>query len=252
MQTIERLGKLWLTEISLGDFDVRAVLIPGKERVVVWDTLAHPDDMAAFLPKVRGREVVIVYSHADWDHIWGTAGLPDGNRTILAHELCRERFSTEVPTILAKKTAEDPVRWQAVQLLPPTTTFARELAIGLGESTLFLRHLPGHTPDSIVGFLPDEGVLLAGDAVETPLPQVPAGCDLARWIDELCRWQENPRVRTVVPAHGAIGGPELLAQNIAYLRQLLAGEEMAMPETLSAFYRETHLANVQAWCKGGQ
>ena len=252
MQTIERLGNLWLTEVSLGDFDVRAVLIPGQERVVVWDTLAHPDDMNVFLPMTRDRELVIVYSHADWDHIWGTAGLPDGNRKIMAHDLCRERFSTEVPTILAEITAEDPVRWQAVKLLPPTMTFTREQAIDLGESTLFLHHLPGHTPDSIVGFLPDEGVLLAGDAVETPLPLVPPACDLARWIEELCRWQEDPRVRTVIASHGAIDGPEILTQNIAYLRQLLAGEEMAMPETLSAFYRETHLVNMRAWGKGGQ
>ncbi|EKD38312.1 MAG: beta-lactamase protein [uncultured bacterium] len=252
MQTIERLGKLWLTEVVLGGFDVRAVLIPGKERVVVWDTLAHPDDMAAFLPMTRDRELVIVYSHADWDHIWGTAGLPDGNRTILAHDLCRERFSTEVPTTLAEKTAEYPDRWQAVQLIPPTTTFAREQAISLGESTLFLHHLPGHTPDSIVGFLPDEGVLLAGDAVETPLPQVPAECDLVEWIEELGRWQKDPRLRTVIPSHGAVGGPEILTQNIAYLRRLLKGEIMAIPTTLSTFYRETHLANVRAWCKGGQ
>lgn len=250
MQTIKRLGKLWLTEISLGDFDVRAVLIPGKERMVVWDTLAHPDDMNVFLPMTRDRELVIVYSHADWDHIWGTAGLPDGNRTILAHDLCLERFLTEVPSILAEKTAEDPVRWQTVQLRPPTATFAREQAIDLGESTLFLHHLPGHTADSIVGFLPAEGVLLAGDAVETPFPMVPAECDLALWIEELCRWQEDSRVRTVIPSHGAIGGPEILAQNIAYLRRLLNGEIMAIPATLSTFYRETHLANVRAWCKG--
>lgn len=252
MQTTERRGGLWLTEVDLGDFAVRAVLIPGKKRVAVWDTLTHPGEMAALLPMIGDRELVIVYSHADWDHIWGTAGLADGSRTILAHDLCRQRFSTEVPGILAEKKVEDPVRWQGVQLIPPTTTFAGELTLDLGDSTLFLRHLPGHTADSIVGFLPGEGVLLAGDAVETPLPQVPAGCDLARWIEELCRWREDPRVRTVIPSHGAIGGVELLAQNIAYLRRLLAGGKMAVPESLSAFYRETHLANMRAWGKRGQ
>lgn len=251
MQTLERLGKknLWLTEIDLGDFNVRGMLILGEERVVVWDTLSHPDDMKVFLPMIGDRELVVVYSHADWDHVWGTGGLSSHNPTIIGHEVCRERFAIEVPRTLAEKIGEDEDRWQAVQLLPPTTTFAREHSISLGATTLSLHHLPGHTADSIVGFLPEEGVLLAGDAVETPLPQVPAGCDLAGWIEELSRWLEDPRVETVVPSHGQMGGLEILARNIVYLRQLLAGGSVAVPETLSDFYRETHLANLRAWCR---
>lgn len=247
MQTVERLGKVWITQVDLGEFSVRGALIPGEERVLVWDTLAHPDDMIALLPVIQDRELVIVYSHADWDHVWGTASLPS-NSAIVAHDSCRSRFAAEVPAILAEKMAADSVRWQAVKLCPPTMTFAENHAIRLGSTTVFLSHLPGHTPDSIVGFLPDEGVLLAGDAVESPLPQVPAGCDLARWIEELLRWQEDPRLRTVVPSHGPIGGAEILAGNIVYLRQLLAGEKVTVPETLDDFYRETHLANLKAWC----
>lgn len=251
MPTLQRLGGLWLAEVDLGDFAVRAVLIPGRDRLVVWDTLAHPAQMAALLPLVRARELVVVYSHADWDHIWGTAGLPEADRTIVGHEQCRQRFTGEVPATLAEMSAEEPDCWQGVQLLPPTITFTRELAVDLGGSSLLLRHLPGHTADSIVGFLPEEGVLLAGDAVETPLPQVPAEADLAGWIAELCRWQQEPRVQTVIPAHGPVGGPELLSGNIAYLRRLLAGEEMAMPASLSPFYRAGHLANLRARGKGG-
>ena len=248
MQTLRQLGTLWLTEVNLGDFKVRGVFIPGEERVVVWDTLSHPDDMKVFLPMLQGRELIIVYSHADWDHIWGTAGLPYGKAAILGHVECRKRFINEVPHVLAEKMVEDPNHWQAVQLLPPTTAFSQEYTVGLGGDSLF-NYLPGHTSDSIVGFLPKEGVLLAGDAVETPLPLVPAACDLVRWIEELHLWQKNPRVKTVIPAHGPIGGPELLARNIVYLEHLLAGREMDMPEPLNDFYRETHLANVQAWCR---
>lgn len=251
MQTLERLGALTLTEVDLGDFTVRGVLIAGEERVVVWDTLSHPDDMQVFLPSIGGRELAIVYSHADWDHIWGPAGLPHGRAAIIGHAECRERFATEVPQALGEKMAEDPGHWQAVQLLPPTVTFEREFRVDLGGETLFLHHLPGHTSDSIVGFLPEEGVLLAGDAVEMPLPLVPAACDLARWIAELRRWLAEQRVATVIPAHGLVGGPEILARNISYLEQLLAGRGMVMPEPLSAFYRETHLANIRAWCGEG-
>lgn len=248
MRTAEKLGQLWLTEVDLGEFKVRGVLIPGEERVAIWDTLSHPDDMKAFLPMLAGREPVIVYSHADWDHVWGTEGIGAGNYTIVAHDLCKKRFAAEVAETLTEKTADDPGRWQAVRLHPPTLTFTESHRVDLGSTALFLHHLPGHTEDSIVGFLPDEGVLLVGDAVEHPLPQVPAGCDLARWIAELRRWQANPQLRTVIPSHGQIGGAELLAGNIVYLQHLLDGREPAVPEPLEDFYRETHRENVGAWC----
>lgn len=241
---------IWITNVNLGDFDVRGVLISGEERVVVWDSLSHPDDMRFFRPMIGERELLIVYSHADWDHIWGTAGLPCGKAAIIGHTLCKDRFKSEVPRTLAEKNVDDPAHWQAVKLIPPTITFEKEYAVSLGRATLFLHHLPGHTPDSIAGFLPDQGILLLGDAVETPLPLVPAGSNLAGWIEELLRWQKDPRVRTVIPSHGAIGGREILTENIVYLQHLLAGREIAEPEMLNVFYRETHRANVQAWCRG--
>lgn len=248
MQTLERLSAdIWITTVNLGDFEVRAVLIAGEARVVVWDSLSHPDDMRLFLPMIGDRELVVIYSHADWDHVWGTAGLPCDRMTPVGHVLCAERFDTDVPLALAEKMAEDPARWAAVQLVPPAVTFDRQYRVSLGSTTLHLHHLPGHTADSIAGFLPERGVLLLGDAVETPLPLVPEGCDLNRWIEELLRWQAEPRVRTVIPSHGPIGGREILARNIDYLQALLAGREISVPDALDDFYREAHLANVRAW-----
>lgn len=253
MKNIEQLSKdIWIANVNLGDFDVRGVLIAGDERIVVWDSLSHPDDMRFFRPMTHGRELVIVYSHADWDHIWGTAGLPYDRATIVGHTLCGERFLTEAPLTLAEKMGGDPAHWGAVKLVPPTLTFAKEYEVNLGRASLFLHHLPGHTPDSIAGFLPDQGILLPGDAVETPFPLVPAECNLTGWIEGLLRWQEDPRVRTVIPSHGAMGGREILLQNIVYLQHLLAGREMAEPGMLNEFYREAHRANVRAWCRGAR
>lgn len=36
---------VWLTELVLGDFDVRGAVVAGEKRVLVWDTLSHPRDM---------------------------------------------------------------------------------------------------------------------------------------------------------------------------------------------------------------
>ncbi len=212
-------------------------------RVVVWDSLSHPHDMTHFFPLLGEKELVIVYSHADWDHVWGTAGLPYHHATIIGHAACLARFGDDAPTVLREKQAAEPTRWDAVQLIAPNLTFSEELTLDLGGATLMLRQLPGHTPDAIVAFLPEQGVLFAGDTVETPLPCLSEQCPLAPWIAELQRWADDDRVRTVIPSHGAIGGRELLHCNIEYLQRLAKHEPIDFAAPLNDFYRETHEMN---------
>ncbi len=240
---------LWLTELALEDFAVRGALIIGEEAAVVWDTLSQPSDMQPLRAKLASRALRIVYSHADWDHLWGTAGLADPDAPIISHAACLDRFGADVPVTLAEKQAAEPGRWDEVVLIPPTQTFARDLVLDLGGITLELHHLPGHTPDCIVGLLPEWGLLLAGDTVETPLPVVPADSPLDRWIAELQRWAADTRVQTVIPAHGVIGGRELIVRNIAYLQALRTGGPVAVADNLDDFYRETHAANL-LWGRG--
>lgn len=242
---------LWTTSVLLDDYDVRGAVIVGESQAVVWDTLSHPRDMQPVASLTTGRPLLIVYSHADWDHAWGTAGLDSRAAVIIAHESCLARFSEDVPRTLAEMREKEPGRWSDVVLVPPTRTFDQELRLDLGGLTLVLRHLPGHTRDSIVGFIPEHGVLLAGDTVETPCPVVPGDGDLAGWIAGLREWTEEPGLRTVIPAHGPTNGPELLRENVRYLEGILEGRPIEPGGPLTGFYEATHRANV-AWRPGGR
>lgn len=237
---------IWFTDVALGEYDVRGVLIVGDERALVWDTLSHPRDMSGYLPLIGDRQLIIVYSHADWDHIWGTAGLPHQRAVIVGHKTCLARFAKDVPATLREKQLAEPGLWDDVRLVAPNREFDDETALDLGSMTLILHQLPGHTPDSIVGFVPERGLLLMGDAAETPFPVVPAGGPLARWIAGLQRWERDPRVRRVVPAHGPSGGREILRQNILYLEGLHDGHPAVPAGPLTPFYRETHQSNLRA------
>jgi glyoxylase-like metal-dependent hydrolase (beta-lactamase superfamily II) len=237
---------IWTNEVALDEYNVRGVLVVGDQRALVWDTLSHPRDMAGYAPLVGERELLVVYSHADWDHIWGTAGLPRAASAIVGHSSCRARFADDVSVTLQERRLAEPETWDAVTLVAPTTTFDNEMVLSLGTMTIHLRHLPGHTPDSIVGFIPARGVLLMGDAAETPFPVVPAGSSLDHWIGELERWERDPRVRTVVPAHGVVGGTDILARNIDYLTRLRDGRPIDVGEPLTDFYLKTHESNLRA------
>jgi glyoxylase-like metal-dependent hydrolase (beta-lactamase superfamily II) len=150
-----------------------------------------------------------------------------------------------VPVTLREKQAAEPVAWDDVRLVAPNRVFETETSVELGSMTVTLHHLTGHTQDCCVAFVPERGLLLMGDASETPLPVVPEGCPLDEWISGLERWVGDSRVRTVVPAHGAIGGREILQRNIHYLQGLRDGHPVAVSEPLSDFYRRTHESNLR-------
>ena len=241
---------IFVTEVALGEYDVRGALLVGDRFAVVWDTLSHPRDMAVWRPLIGGRDLVVVYSHADWDHIWGTGGLPLERAVVIGHRACQARFTDDVPRILRERQQSEPGVWDDVLLIAPDTVFDKEFRIDLGSMTLELHHLPGHTPDTIVGFVPERGLLLMGDTVETPFPVVPPDSPLAVWIASLERLERDRGVRTVVPAHGPIGGAEVLQRNIHYLRALLDGRPEPATGPLSDFYRRTHEQNVR-WTASG-
>jgi len=239
---------LWAIEANLPDFRVRGALVVGSDRAILFDSLSHPDDIAGVGELVPGIPLSLIYSHGDWDHVWGSSGLFQPVDEVIAHQLCTDRFAREIPETLATMQAQHPGRYESLELIPPTRSFRKELALDLGGITLELHALPGHTLDSIVGFIPEWGILLAGDSVETPLPFLNPGSPLEGWTRDLDGWATRLEKREkgvlVIPSHGRIGGPELLRENANYLKDICSGRPPDIPEVLDAFYRETHQNNL--------
>ena len=244
MKLSELRPNLWLTELNLDDFDVRGAVIVGENRVMVWDTLSHPRDMQPVMKLAGDKPIDVVYSHADWDHCWGTAGLKAD--TVIGHERCAERFRNgDVANRLTEKKVAEPGLWDGVKLIPPMLTFTQTLSLDLGGVVVELHHLPGHTEDCLVAWIPQWGVLLAGDTVETPLPYFNANSVqmLPQWISDLEGWGSTARMNVVVPAHGEVGDRSLIERTISYLRDIQAGKAPAVPSGMTAFYSETHAKN---------
>lgn len=263
---------MWLVEAQLEDFDVRGVLVCGHRQAVVWDTLARPADMWGVADVMGALPFTVVYSHGDWDHVLGTCGLGRAWEAVVAHSACGPRFREEIPGTLAERRISSPGEYDHVTLVPPTRSFRNRLTLDLGGVTLELHSLPGHTPDTIVGCLPEWGVLLGGDAVEAPLPFLNPGSPVKAWAGKLETWAKAlddwnqpfhetasileqgratpglpastpPFPPIVIPSHGPVGGTGLLRANARYLRDLADGREPELPGELTAFYRETHAAN---------
>lgn len=223
--------------------DVRATLLLGTKTAVVIDTLARPEDMVPFLELIhaRGLSCTVVDTHADWDHAWGNCAFPKAS--IVGHTDCYARLnSSEARDTLARKRRERPGFYDGVRLVAPAATFDAQMSIDAGGFDVELHHLPGHTSDSIVAYVPAHGLLVAGDCVEDPFPLLESG-PLDGWIAGLRSWAKRD-VRTVVPAHGPISGPELLVANAEYLASLRSAPSCPLADP--PFYVEAHRRNVEA------
>ncbi|OEU65060.1 MAG: hypothetical protein BA863_04185 [Desulfovibrio sp. S3730MH75] len=208
--------------------------------------------MDGYKELIGDRKTTIIYSHADWDHIWGTAGIETHVKSIISHKNSIKRFSTDVPKVLKEFQKKQPELYNSVKLIAPNITIDSELEIDLGGITIQLSPLLGHTEDSIVAYIPEKGILLTGDTVETPFPCLNENSPVASWIKKLEGWRAKNDLKTVIPAHGHIGGPEILTQNINYLKAILNGEEVDLAENMGVFYEEAHRNNIKFARQQGQ
>jgi glyoxylase-like metal-dependent hydrolase (beta-lactamase superfamily II) len=266
--------------------EVDTCVLMTQRYVVVIDTMATPELAAAIVELVRpalaGRQMLVINTHADYDHCWGNAvfAAPDGPypAPIIAHEQAKQRLrSAEARESLARRQQADG-RFANVRLVEPTITFTSGLQIDGGDLSLELIATPGHTKDHISVWIPALRLLLAGDAAEYPFPYVEEAQALPILRRSLAKLAALDAA-VVIPCHGGTSDPGLIARNSAYfdalerrLRSALASglvppdwrerEDLptivglpfeaavqqagADPEDVSALYRGFHLAAVRA------
>ena len=248
-QLTDKLFLTWANYLPEEGAIINGAILQGNTTTVVWDTLSKPEDLYFiddFIPN-NNQRVIAVYSHADWDHCWGTDAFPFDS--IMAHADADERFANEMPSVLKRYRKRHEDFFANVILEPPDFVFDRPVVLDLGEKTLELIPAPGHTSDSLFGFCPEEGVLLVGDAVET-VPEVTDPALIPPWISMLREWALDERVKVVIPGHGDVSDRSSLTQTADYLSDLAKGKLISMTKA-SASDRSKHRANVKKIKKSG-
>lgn len=196
--------------------DVNATLVVGGEVAVVADTLSTDSQAAELLAAVRtvtALPLVIINTHAHFDHCYGNGVLADDSPGggIWAHEaaatalrersdaLQREWYQEWLPTDpeLAEGLA-------AVTVRAPNRTVHTESTMDIGGRVLKLRHLGrGHTDGDLVVSIPDADVLLAGDLVEQGAPPSFGDSFPLDWPETVAALLHLAMPSTVVvPGHG--------------------------------------------------
>lgn len=204
---------------------VNVFVVVTQRYVILIDTLLNPATAAKLVehiqPELSQRQLLVINTHADWDHAWGnqlfTGRTPLFPAPVIAHAkgIAHHRHP-QTGAFLARMQNERPDIFRDVVITDPTITFTDELWIDGGDLTLHLFETPGHTADHVAIFIPEIATLLAGDAAEIPFPFVYRAHDLPTLRHSLQRMAAlQPEV--ALYCHAPVeAGPQLLHDNLAY------------------------------------
>lgn len=190
------------------ELDLTTGLVVGAERALVVDTRgdrAQGAELAAAVRAVTPLPVTVVYTHAHFDHCFGTCAFEVGR--ILAHPGCARTLADTAETQRAEWTGyyrergdPDTAAALAATTVVPPTDLVVKATLDLGGRTATISHPgPGHTDHDLVVHVPDPGVLFAGDLVERGAPPDFTDAHPLAWPDALAAL---PEAAVVVPGHG--------------------------------------------------
>ena len=134
---------------------------------------------AALAADAAGRSLIVVDTHADYDHAWGNSVFADV--PIIGHAAAASGCGAPRRRPLERWKAEMPGRFDEVVATPPSILHGDEgLVLDGGDLTIELIATPGHTDDHVSLYVRELGILLAGDAAEVPFPHVDSAAGLVR------------------------------------------------------------------------
>lgn len=228
----------WLDDGAYGLGIASYAIVDGRE-ALVYDThisLSHARAIRRHLEGLGVASIRVVLSHWHKDHVAGNAVFADCE--IIALTLTAEKLEENRERI---ETATPPIR----PLVTPNRLFDETLALTVGERRVQLHHFAIHSADGNVVWLPEEGLLLAGDTLEDTVTYISEADQTTTHVTELERLRQWP-IAKILPSHGdrdriAAGGygPELIDANRSYIERLTEAISTGSPvDALKAFVAE--------------
>lgn len=197
--------------------DVNVALVVGADRALLVDTLSGPAQAEELHDRVRAvtdLPLTLVNTHHHFDHCFGNDTLlRRGAGPAWAHEWTagqlrvyggrwqREWYEQWLP--------QDPqvaAELRSATVTAPERVVHRDARIDLGDRQVTLRHTGrGHTAGDLAVWVPDAGVLVAGDLLEEAGPPDFADAFPLDWPQTLgTLLADLPEDTSVVPGHGSV------------------------------------------------
>ena len=148
------------------------------------------------------------------------------NAPVIAHEATADKlrsYDKRYPQLLLESLASrNPEFGRELSQSPvehASMSFSKLMQLWKGGTEVQLFAMPGPTAGSIGVYLPDTGVLFAGDAVVTDMPPLLVEADTAVWLDTIHMLQNWPDpLHHIIPGRGNPCGLEDVTAVATYIQ----------------------------------
>ncbi|MFC1858441.1 MBL fold metallo-hydrolase [Thermodesulfobacteriota bacterium] len=198
-----------------------------EQGLVLVDTPMFPDEAAELrteLRKISDLDIAyVIYTHQHFDHVVGGTFLT--KRAIACKAALggiaylKKNLDQELKLIFPDLYEEKREAFRNLEIVLPQITFNKELTLHMGDKTLELTFAGGHSSASIMIYVPEDRVLLAGDNIVTGMPPFTANCRFGSWI-ELLGVVEKMEIDSIVPGHGEVCGKEVASMIRIYFENM--------------------------------
>ena len=257
IQAVQLAERVWFVQgnSALGstgnrNFISNAGFFVTDEGVVVVDALGSPALAQELLREIHRvtpqaiRYVVVTHYHAD--HIYGLQTLAQAGAKVIGHASAREYLNSDTAQRRLEASRIELAPWiDANTRLVPADQWldTQESQFRLGSIDFVVDHVgPAHTPEDVVVFVPQLGVLFAGDLFfQGRIPFV-GQADSRLWIQALNRLMKyQPKI--VIPGHGPASTNPMVDMTMTrdyllYLRKTM-GEAAKNMEPFEEVYAKT-------------
>jgi glyoxylase-like metal-dependent hydrolase (beta-lactamase superfamily II) len=190
-------------------FMSNAGFVVTRDGVVVFDTLGTPALARKMIGEIRKltrqpiRRVIVSHWHAD--HYYGLQAYKDLGAEIWAHEAAKPVLGSDAAADRLAQRRDILAPWVGddFKVVPADVWLSGDTDFKLGGLSFRIRHVgPAHSPEDLVMFVAEDGVLFSGDLVFQGRVPFVGEADSQAWLAALDRLLAL-KPRMMVPGHGA-------------------------------------------------
>jgi cyclase len=208
--------------VETGNRGCNTGFIVTSDGVVAHDSPMLPEMAKKWAAEIAGHGTLryLINGEAHGDHISGNCYL---GGTLIAHDGARdeilkatiEEYKNMISRLAPGFTPDKDFYYRA-----PDITFSDRLTICLGKHTFKLIALPGHSPNQVVTFVPEERVIFTSDNVVTSTPFFHQALP-DEWIKSL-KYLQTLDLDKIVCGHGEVQDKSYLSQMITTVQTWVA------------------------------
>jgi cyclase len=206
-----------------------------KEGIVMIDTPMRPTDAVKWRDEAskKGEIQYLINTEEHADHWQGSHFFPG---KLVTHQTTREKLTKAPATeVIERVRLIDPngiPLMKEFQVRLADITFTASMNLYLGDHTIKLFHLPGHSTGGIGVYIPEERVVFATDIIFHKMKSWLHESDPSQWLASLKKLSELD-LDVVVPGHGGLCKKDYIEEQASIIRQWVDEVKLAIKQGLS-------------------